>query len=134
LFLGLIQAAWAMGMFLFVLHLGGWRYGQELSATDPLYRGATGITLVSVVFTQIGNLIGRRYEARSGLDLGLFRNPLFVVGIALELAFAFAVLYWPPLGVVLGTGPVEPWLVGLAALGGPVLFFADRVRKRVALG
>jgi sodium/potassium-transporting ATPase subunit alpha len=134
LFLGLIQAAWAMCMFFFVLHLGGWRYGQDLSATDPLYRGATGITLASVVFTQIGNLIGRRYEARSGLDAGLFRNPLFVVGVALELAFVFALLYWPPVSVALGTGPVAPWLVGLAALGGPVLFLADRVRKRVALG
>jgi hypothetical protein len=53
-----------------------------------------------VVFTQIGNLIGRRY-ARSGLDAGLFRNPLFVVGIALDLAFALAGLYWPPLSVAL---------------------------------
>jgi sodium/potassium-transporting ATPase subunit alpha len=107
---------------------------QELSAAAPLYRGATGITLASVVFTQIGNLIGRRYEARSGLDAGLFRNPLFVVGVALELAFAFAVLYWPPLGTALGTGPVAPWLVGLAALGAPVLFLADVARKRVAFG
>jgi len=134
LFLGLIQAAWAMGMFLLVLHLGGWRYGEALDPADPLHRGATGVTLVSVVFTQVGNLVGRRYEARSGLDAGLVRNPLFVLGIGLELAFAFAVLYWPPLGAVLGTGPVAPWLVGLAALGGPLLFLADWLRKRLARG
>ena len=58
-----------------------------------------------MVFAQIGNLIGRRYETRSGLDRGLFRNPLFVIGIALELAFAVAVLYWPPLGRASGPGP-----------------------------
>jgi sodium/potassium-transporting ATPase subunit alpha len=132
LFLGVLQAAWAMGMFLFVLYLGGWRYGEELGAADPLYRGATGITLASVVFTQVGNLVGRRYEARSGLDAGLFRNPLFVVGVALEIAFAIGALYWPPLGAALGTGPVAPWLVGLAALGGPIVFLADLVRKRAA--
>ena len=130
LFLGLIEALWAMFMFFLVLHLGGWRYGQELGASDPLYRSATGITLVSVVFAQVGNLIGRRYETRAGLDAGLLRNPLLVGGIALELAFALAVVYLPPVGRALGTGPMEPWLVGLAALGAPVLFLADWLRKR----
>ena len=85
-----------------------------------------------MVFAQIGNLIGRRYETRSGLDRGLFRNPLFVIGIALELAFAVAVVYLPPLGRALGTGPIPPWLLGLAALGAPVLFLAEWLRKRLA--
>ena len=104
---------------------------RKCNVAYPLYRGATGITLVSVIFTQIGNLIGRRYETRSGLDAGLLRNPLFVVGIALELLFAMSVLYWPPLGAALGTGPIAPWLVGLAALGGPVLFLVDWTRKQL---
>jgi sodium/potassium-transporting ATPase subunit alpha len=129
LFLGLVEAVWAMFMFFLVLHLGGWRYGHDLAANDPLYRSATGVTLVSVVFAQIGNLIGRRYETRSGLDRGLFRNPLFVIGVALELAFVVAVVYLPPVGRALGTGPIQPWLVGLAA---PVLFLADWLRKRLA--
>jgi sodium/potassium-transporting ATPase subunit alpha len=101
--------------------------------TDPLYRSATGITFASVVFTQIGNLIGRRHEERSGLDRGLLQNPLYMLGIALELVFVFAALYWPPLRVALGTGPIEPWFIGLAALGAPVLFLADLVRKRLAM-
>jgi sodium/potassium-transporting ATPase subunit alpha len=134
LFLGVVEAAWAMFMFFCVLRLGGWRYGSDLSATDPLYRSATGITFVSVVFAQIGNLIGRRYDKRSGLDRGLFRNPLFMLGIALELACVFAVLYWPPLRAALGTGPIAPWLIGLAALGAPVLFLADLARKQLAAG
>ncbi len=132
LFLGLVEAAWAMFMFLLALHLGGWRYGHDLVASDPLYRSATGITLVSVVFAQIGNLIGRRYETRSGLDGGLVRNPLLVIGVALELGFVAAVVYLPPVGRALGTGPIPPWLLGLAALGAPVLFVADWLRKRVA--
>jgi sodium/potassium-transporting ATPase subunit alpha len=131
LFLGLIEAAWAMFMFFLVLHLGGWRYGQVLAASDPLCRDATGITLVSVVFAQVANLVGRRYEGRSGLDRGLLKNPLLLVGIALELSFAFAVLYWPPLGSMLATGPVAPRLVALAALGAPILFLADLARKRL---
>jgi sodium/potassium-transporting ATPase subunit alpha len=130
LFLGLIEAVWAMFMFFLTLHLGGWCYGQDLVANDALYRSATGVTLVSVVFAQTGNLVGRRYEIRSGLDMGILRNPLFVVGIALELAFAVAVVYVPPVGRALATGPIRPWLLGLAALGAPVLFLADRLRKR----
>ena len=45
---------------------------------------------------------------------------------------AFAVLYWAPVGAVLATGPVAPWLVALAALGAPILFLADLARKRLA--
>jgi len=132
LFLGLLEALWAMFMFFFALHVGGWRYGSALHSSSALYRGATGVTLVSVVFAQVGNLIGRRYDARSGLDAGLFHNPFFVFGITLELAFAFSAVYWLPLSSALGTGPVAPWLIGLAALGGPFLFLADYARKHLA--
>lgn len=132
LFLGLLEAGWAMFMFFVALRLGGWHYGSDLPADDPVYRSATGITLVSVVFAQIGNLVGRRYEQRSGLDGGLWRNRLFALGITLELIFAGAALYWPPLAELLGTGPAAPWLVGLAALGAPLVFGADLARKRLA--
>ena len=131
LFLGILEASWAMFMFFLALHVGGWRYGSALPTSSALYRGATGITLVSVVFAQIGNLIGRRYEFRSGLDSGLFRNPLLAIGVALELAFAWSALYWRPLSLALGTSLAAPWLISLAALGGPLLFFADYARKRL---
>ena len=65
---------------------------------------------------------------------GLLRNPLYMLGIALELVFVFAALYWPPLRAALGTGPIEPWFIALAALGAPVLFLADLVRKRLGHG
>ncbi len=133
-FLGLVEAAWAMFMFFLVLSLGGWSYGRPLAATDPLYRAATTVTLVSVVFAQMGNLIGRRYERRSGLDRGILRNPLFVIGLALELGFVAGVLYWPALHDALGTAPVAPWLVALASLGAPLLFSVDLVRKRLWRG
>jgi sodium/potassium-transporting ATPase subunit alpha len=130
-FLGALEAAWAMAMFFAALRLGGWRYGDVLAPADPLYRGATGLTLVSVVFAQIGNLIGRRHEGRSGLDRSLLGNGLLAAGVALEVAFA--VPFWPPLARVLGTGPVAPWLVAVAALGGPLVFLADLARKRAGV-
>ena len=84
-----------------------------------------------MVFGQIGNLVGRRYERRSGLDWGFFRNPLFVVGVLVELVFVYSVLYVRPVNEALGTGPVSPGIVALAAFGGPLLFGLDWARKRL---
>jgi sodium/potassium-transporting ATPase subunit alpha len=131
LFLGLIQAGWSLFMFFFVLLQGGWSWGEELQADDPLYRAATGITLASVVLMQIPNVIGRRSLTSSGLDGDLFRNRIILLGIAVEIAFSWAVLYLPPMQRFLGTGPV-PWPVfALAWAGIPLLFILDGARKWV---
>ena len=129
LFLGVIQAAWSLTMFFYVLFQGGWHFGEELTDASPLYRSATAITLATTVLMQIGNLAGRRSTDRSGLDRGLFTNKLFVIGVAVEVVFSLALLYWPPLQRLLGTAPV-PWHVYLLAwLGVPLIFGLDYIRK-----
>lgn len=130
LFLGPIQAAFSLALFFVVLHQGGWTWGKEVSPQDPLYRSATGITLASVILMQIGNLVGRRSIRRSGLDRGLLRNHLMLAGIALEVAFSWAILYFPPVLVILATGPVSPILFACAWLGVPILFGLDLLRKQ----
>jgi sodium/potassium-transporting ATPase subunit alpha len=131
LFIGLIEAGWSLLLFFLVLHLGGWSYGEELAANDPLYRSATGIALASVMLLQVGNVLGRRHLYRSGIDRGLLRNRLLLFGIAGEIAFTWALLYWPPLQRILGTGPVAPEIFLLAWLGIPLLFGLDLGRKRL---
>jgi len=133
LFLGAIQAVWAMAMFFAVLVAGGWHFGQLPPAESPLYRGATGITLISVIFVQIANLVGRRFEQRWGLDAAFFKNPFFVVGVSAELVFGWAALYFPPLADSIGTGPVDARWVLFAALGGPLFFALDLARKRTRM-
>jgi sodium/potassium-transporting ATPase subunit alpha len=133
LFLGMIQAAWSMFMFFLVLYYGGWRWGQELSTDDPLYSSATGITLTSVVLMQIGNVIGRRSLRSSGIDRGLLRNPLILSGVGVEIAFSWAILYFPPFQKFLGTGAVAWQIYALAWLGIPLLFFLDLLRKKAAI-
>ena len=132
LFLGLIEAGWSLLLFFYVLVQGGWHFGQELGGADPLYRSATGIALASVLLLQVGNLIGRRFQHRSGLDGGLFRNRLMIFGIALEVTFSGALLYWPPLQRVLATGPVSLEIYFLAWLGIPLIFGLDYLRKRLS--
>jgi sodium/potassium-transporting ATPase subunit alpha len=131
LFLGLVEATYSLFLFFWVLHSGGWHYGDRLSASDPLYRSATGIALATIMLMQIGNFIGRRSETGSGLDLGLFKNPLTLVGFAFEILFSWATLYFPPLCNVLGTGPVPVHVYAMAWLGAPLIFLVDYVRKVV---
>jgi len=131
-FLGLIEAAYSLFLFFWVLHAGGWRYGEELAAADPLYQSATGLALATIMLMQIGNLVGRRSATRSGLDRGLLRNHLIIIGVAIEVLFSWGALYFPPLCTVLGTGPVSLPMYAMAWLGAPLIFATDYLRKRIA--
>ena len=128
-FLGLIEGFWSLALFFYVLVEGGWQYGQHLPANAPLYRSAVGIALASILLMQIGNLVGRRFTYRSGLDLGLVRNPLLFAGIMIQVLLSLAILYWPPLTRIMNTGPVSLPVYGLAWLGMIVLFSVDYCRK-----
>ena len=83
---------------------------------------------------QIGNLIGRRYVSRSGLDRGIFRNRLMLGGILIQVVFSWALLYLPPLQKILGTGPVSWPVYMMAWLGVPLIFGADYARKVLIRG
>jgi sodium/potassium-transporting ATPase subunit alpha len=131
LFLGVIEAGFAMFLFFWVLIEGGWSYGMALPAQDALYRSATGITLSSIILMQVGNLIGRRSLLGSGIDRALFVNPLIMAGIAVEIAFSWAILYFPPLAGVLGTGPVDPAVYAAAWFGPFLIWGLDYGRKRI---
>jgi sodium/potassium-transporting ATPase subunit alpha len=131
LFLGVIQAAFSMALFFLVLGQGGWQWGQELAETDPLYRSATGITLSTIILMQIGNVAGRRSLRQSGLDRGLLRNGIMLLGVATEVAASWAVLYVAPLQQFLGTGPVAWQVYALAWLGIPLIFVLDLGRKKI---
>jgi len=133
LFLGLLEAIWSLGLFFYVLVDGGWQFGMELGADDPLYRSATGIALATILLMQIGNLIGRRFANLSGLDLGIFRNRLMMAGIMIQIIFSWGLLYFPPLQKILGTGPVAGSVYLFAWLGVPLIFTADYLRKRLFL-
>jgi sodium/potassium-transporting ATPase subunit alpha len=81
---------------------------------------------------QIGNLLGRRYRERSGIDLGILRNRLLVAGIVVQVVFSWATLYVPFMNRVLGTQPVEAWIYAWAWAGVPLIFLSDLGRKKLA--
>jgi sodium/potassium-transporting ATPase subunit alpha len=132
LFLGLLEALWSISLFFLVLLKGGWEYGAEIASNDALYRSATGIALSTILLMQIGNLLGRRFAYRSGLDVGIVKNKLIFLGIIIQIVFSWAVLYFPPAQKVLATAPVSIEIYFLAWLGIPLIFGLDYIRKKIA--
>ena len=131
-FLGLIEAAFSLSLFFWVLYSGGWGWGLELASDDPLYRSATGIALASIILMQIGNLFGRRSQYGFGIDREAFRNPLLLLGISIEVVLSWAILYVPTINTILGTAPVDMTVYLTAWLGVPLIFGLDYARKRIA--
>ncbi|MBI1312490.1 HAD-IC family P-type ATPase [bacterium] len=129
LFLGMFEAAYALLLFFLVLIEGGWQYGQELASSNPLVRSASGAALATIILMQIGNLAGRRSTLGSGLDAGLFRNRLILLGVLFEIAFSWAILNVEPLQRVLGTGPVDWHIYALAWLGVPLIYGVDYLNR-----
>ncbi len=132
LFLGLLEAAAAMAAYFFVLHAGGWQYGQLLAPTDPLYRAATGACLAAIVLMQVGNVWLCR-SARGGLFAGNGRpSPLLYWGIGFELLLLAAILYTPWGNALFGTAPLAApvwWFM----LPFPLAMLAlEQARKAVA--
>lgn len=133
-FLGIIEAVAAMATFLFVLHGGGWHFGDPRAPDEMLYRQATTACLVAIVLMQIVNVFLCRSTDRSILATGLSGNPLIAWGIAFELGLILIIVYWSPANQFFGTLPIGmgAWLaVGPFAAGILVL---EELRKWLVRG
>lgn len=124
LFLGLMQATAAMCAYGFVLHSGGWRYGEKLAAQDPLYLQATTACLSAIIIMQVANVFLCRSERKSIFAQGLFSNRLILSGIALEIILILLIDYTPWGNDLFGTAPIAaqvwlfiiPFALGMTAL------------------
>jgi magnesium-transporting ATPase (P-type) len=134
LFLGLIEAAGAMAAFFFVLHAGGWKYGQALAPQDPLYLQATTACLSAIVVMQIVNVFLCRSASRSVFSTGLLGNRLILWGVALEIALILLINYTPWGNLLVGTSPVvwAVWLFVIPFAAG--MFGLEEFRKWLARG
>jgi len=112
LFLGIIEAAAAMAAFFFVLENAGWRYGQTVAPSDPVYLAATTACLSAIIVMQIVNVFLCRSSVRSVFATGFFNNGLILWGVVLEVVLLVAIDYTPWGNFVLGTAapPAALWL------------------------
>jgi len=131
LFLGMLEAAAAMAAFFFVLHLGGWTYGDMPGRFDPLYLQATAACLAAIIVTQVVNVFLCRDPSASIFTVGLLANRLILLGVAVEIALILAIVYTPWGQSIFGTAalPLEAWLFMLPFAAAMLLL--EEARKLV---
>ena len=129
LFLGIIEAAVAMGGFFLYLYSHGWTWGSYLDWSSPLYREATTVTFAGIVLAQVANVFACRSDHLSVARLGWFTNPFIVWGIVTELTILALITYTPIANEIFGTSPLPLWILGPLVLGSLVLLLAEEGRK-----
>ena len=134
LWLGVFEAAAAMAAFFFVLARAGWRYGEPIAPTAPLYLEATTACLAAIVVMQAVNLFLCRDDRASAFALGLRSNPLLVWGLAAEVALIAAIVYTPWGQTLFGTSalPADVWLFVLPFAA--AMLVLEEARKAVCRG
>ena len=129
LWLGMLEAGIAMAAFFFVLNGTGWHYGDLLSSMDPGYQQSTSACLAGIVIAQMVNVFLCRHPQQSTLNFSLFKNPMLLAGLALELVLLLLIIYTPWGNALFGTAPLalDVWLlvIPLALLMG----LLEEVRK-----
>jgi sodium/potassium-transporting ATPase subunit alpha len=129
LFLGVVEAAVAMGGFVLYLYSQGWTWGVHLDWSSPLYRRATTVTFAGIVFAQVANVFSCRSDRLSVTRLGWFTNPLILWGILTELTILALITYTPAGNEIFGTSPLPLWIFGPLALGALLLLLFEEGRK-----
>jgi sodium/potassium-transporting ATPase subunit alpha len=128
-FFGIIESAAGFYAYFSVLSTGGWQWGQSLTSSDPLYLKAVTAFFVAIILCQVANGLISKTSRQSLWQQGLFSNRWLLLGIAVELLLAAAVVYVPFLRPWFGTASLsagEFFLAWPFALG---LFVLDELRR-----
>jgi calcium-translocating P-type ATPase len=128
-FLGPIEALIALAPFFWVLHIGGWAYGQSLGPTDPLYLEATTACLTGIIVAQIANLFLCRSDTAAELFSRLRDNPLILVALAFEIGLILLIIYTSAGNLLFGTAPLGWDVWAGAALLALLMIAAEEGRK-----
>lgn len=112
LFLGVMEAIAAMSVYFFVLHIGGWHWGENLGSQDSLYLEATTACFSAIIIMQIMNVFLCKTPGHSLFLTHLLGNHIIFWGIALEIALLALIDYTQCGNLVFGTLPLAPevWL------------------------
>jgi magnesium-transporting ATPase (P-type) len=115
-----------------VLHQGGWHLHAKTGAGSPLhhlYQQATTVAWLGIVSSQVGTAFAVRTERASLWAVGVFTNRPLLGGIAFELAFAFTLVYAPPLHHLFGTASLSLNQLLLVTPYPFIVWGADELRR-----
>jgi sodium/potassium-transporting ATPase subunit alpha len=136
-FVGIIEASAAMAAFISFLLLNGWQYGVIDLGNPYLHRQAMTMTLLGAISCQLMNVWTMRSWEFSAFSVGLFKNPLLIGAMFIELAWIWMLLYVEPVQNVFNTATVplkDLWIL----LPFPILLFVShefykwRKRKKIS--
>ncbi len=133
-FIGGIQAFFAISGFLYVLLSNGWTWGDG-SWMDPsnpnysFYREAITMTQAAVVAGQVANGFACRTERESIFTVGFFSNKFLLFSEVFAIAIMAAISYLPFLQDILKTAPLTLADLGFLVIAAVTLFFAEEARK-----
>jgi sodium/potassium-transporting ATPase subunit alpha len=124
-----IEAAAFMFGFFWVLRGGGWTWGTDLAATDPLYLQATTACLTAIIVSQVANVFACRSLRESIFTVGWTTNWLIFHGVAAELLLQLFIVYHPWGHALFGTAPLplSVWLILIPFA--VALLIAEETRK-----
>jgi P-type Ca2+ transporter type 2C len=131
LYIGIIIATGAMLLCLRAWTDGGWVFGQQLAATDPVYIKGVTLTFAGIVVAQAGNVLACRTSRQSIFRTSLAKNKWIIFGIVSQFSILALLVYVPLLQGVFGTtalGLIDWAYLIVIAL---IVVFAEEARKFV---
>ena len=129
LFLGALEAAGSLAVFLVVMNGGGWHYGELLGRVDPLYLQATTACLTTIVVMQVANVFLCRHPTKSSFSFGLTGNRYLLYGVAAELALIGFIVYTAAGNWLFGTAPVASSVWPLAIIAALLMVGVEEARN-----
>ncbi|HET7816610.1 MAG TPA: cation-translocating P-type ATPase C-terminal domain-containing protein, partial [Sphingomicrobium sp.] len=96
----------------------------------PLEQIQNGVLLLVVLF-QNAYVLCMRSERRPIWREPLTSNPWLLLGVALALGLQVLAMNWPPLQEVLGTAPVDGFILAVCVAGAAVTIVVTEATKSV---
>jgi P-type Ca2+ transporter type 2C len=128
-FIGVIISAGAVFGCLHAWSDGGWRFGMQLAANDPVYVKGVTMTFAGIVVAQAGNVLACRTTKQSIFKTSLKTNKWIIFGIIAQLSIIAFLIYVPPLQTLFTTTALTAgdwaFLLSLAV----VVVSAEEIRK-----
>ncbi len=129
LYIGIIIAAGAMIGCFEAWTAGGWHFGVQLAASDPVYIKGVTMTFAGIVVAQAGNVLACRTTKISVFKHSLKHNKWIILGIVAQLSILSFLVYVPLMQTFFGTTALGlgdwAFLLSLAV----IVVFAEEIRK-----
>jgi len=127
--IGMLQAAAGFFSYFVVLYSGGWRYGDQLAYTDPLYQTAITAFFASIIICQIADVWICRTRRQSVFTAGFLKNKVVLLGILIEFSILLFISYVPSANVFFGTQPLNWYHFLLPIPFAIIILLGDELRK-----